>query len=224
MNKMFLFALLALLLGLFYSSSSFSQQVEKDSLFINTEKFSEANYKVAYNEKTYDSLRSGSANSEVLIKFRKGSRKNVVYLTVLPDKGSIGLNLRIIKISDDCFVEVKELDKWVLFSSDYYHFFANKISFFNHSKKTLNYKPFRINLINGVLYDKKEGLVFTVSRGIQIDNSTLSIIKPNNELLKIKPDVVSNRFLWDGNNAVSGVYSFVVELKGKRFNGQFIVK
>jgi hypothetical protein len=56
-----------------------------------------------------------------------------------------------------------------------------------------------------------------------VEGGNLEIEGPNDFLININPDVPNNNFIWDGTQAIPGVYRFTIRLQEKFFNGQFLI-
>lgn len=196
--------------------------LDSDGIIINTVNLPDSEFEIVFEGSTLENQSSGGEDSEVFVEIGPdtGSDK-ILLINVTPSPKSAALYLRITKNQENFAIEVFQDGIWLTLSSSYYLITDNKITFYNRDFRNLT--PFRMNLVNGVEYNKINPLVLNIEETIDINNSALVIIGPNNFSININPNIQENHFTWDGTQAQSGVYRFNLQIQGKNFNGQFLI-
>ncbi len=187
---------------------------------IDTKRMPKALFDIVYNEIKFENQISGEEESLLKIETLE-TELNEIFLKVHKAPKRKELNLKIIQNPDNTFnilVDVNGL--WKPFSKDFYLIQGNTIVFMSDSKPIV-VTPFAINLKNGVYYERTTPLELLVNNNIDLTNSGLTIIGPNNFNQLIIP--VENLFSWDGSLAPTGNYEFKLEIQDQLFQDQFII-
>ncbi|MCF8716487.1 hypothetical protein JM658_16820, partial [Joostella atrarenae] len=194
-------------------------------IYINTVSMPESEYEIRYNDELIEGLISGQSSSETQISvITENEGVQEVFIKVLKEDYHNETNFKI-TVSDT--MEIKILvftnGNWKTLSNKFYEIDENKIYFLPIESFSNNL--FKANLIDGVVYDNSEPLEFKITRGIDLTGSEL-IIKSieNEESFTVVPETDENKYIWDGTNAKSGIFQFILTIQGAEFSGQFIIK
>tara|TARA_R110002033_G_scaffold66981_3_gene118013 strand:- start:72879 stop:74456 length:1578 start_codon:yes stop_codon:yes gene_type:complete len=190
---------------------------------INTVNLPSSQFEIIYGDLTLDNLVSGTAESEIFVETGPDSGQDkIILINVAGTSENSALNIRITKNQENYIIEVFQNGTWLLLSPEFYGIIGDKVTFFN--KDFRNIRPFQLNLVNGVEYDRSAPLILSVNELVSVDGGTLEINGPDDFTITINPILADNNFVWDGTQAQTGVYKFKLQLQGKFFNGQFQIQ
>lgn len=207
-------------LGLNYAFLNKNENVCFYGVIINTTQLSETTFNIQFNDTQIADQKSGLDDSQTRVRTIE-NEDNEVFISVPESEGQSLLNIKIFQSKNgELEVFVKHKGEWKKLAKEFYTLEGNVVYFKNISQDLS--VPFKLNLKDGVYYDKTIPLTLEISDNINlISTSNLEISGPNN--FKENVALQSNVFSWDGSQASSGNYSFVLEIQDKRFTGQFII-
>lgn len=189
-------------------------------IIVNTTELPETNFNIKYKDTQFENQKSGLPDSEIKVETQQGE-SNDIFITVPKVETQTVLNIKINQSQEnDLKVYVSHKGEWKPFAKEFYKVEGNIVYFKNNSMDV--FMPFRLNLIDGVYYNKTLPFELKVDSGIDLSsNPILKIFGPNDFQKNISHK--SNVFTWDGSQAISGKYNFILEFQNKQFIGQFII-
>lgn len=197
-----------------------SCDINNYGLTINTTLMPSSLFDVTYGEEIFQNQKAGTEESNLKIETEE-SVLNEIFLKVHKFENRKELNLKIEQAVDSSikiFVDVQ--GEWKPFSRDFYRLDNNTIIIRPGSIPDVIY-PFKLNLVNGVFYDRSAPLQMIVEGDLDLTNSSMVITGPDQVAYTLAAN--GNQFNWDGALASSGNYQFTIIIQEKVFTGQFII-
>ena len=193
-----------------------------EGITINAVQLPETAFEVVYDDTVFGNLNSGLEDSEFF--FDLGPQDGVDKVLFVNIEGTTTYsdqNLRLTKNGTQTTVEVFENGQWLLLSPKFFKIQEDTLSF-NGPGNTAAI-PFSTNLTDGLVYSKVGPMVWILDPALSIDSGVLEITGPDGFSTTVDFNPADQNFVWDGTQAIQGVYRFRLQLQNKNFDGQFLI-
>ena len=195
-------------------------EINNYGVVLDTRRMPLSQFNAIYRDETFNNQNAGTEESVLKIETAE-AEVNEIFVKVLKSDQSRELSLKIVQAEDNTLQLLVDVNgEWKTFSSDFY-LLENNTIIFRQGPSPDVISPFKLNLQNGVYYDRSGPLELIVENAIDLTNSSMVINGPNGTSYTVLPN--GDIFSWDGIAAPSGNYHFQLIIQQKTFVGQFII-